>query len=69
MPERMLLRQDSAGAYRIVNDVPILMAPEMLAPRAQATPIDTTSIRTVRRMRRQTFLMLTLGTYDMKTTI
>lgn len=40
--DRALIRVDGSGAYPVVDGIPILMAPEMRAPRGAAALIDTT---------------------------
>jgi SAM-dependent methyltransferase/uncharacterized protein YbaR (Trm112 family) len=41
LPDRLLLRRDRAGAYPVVNGIPVLMAPEMLVGAGRGVPIDT----------------------------
>lgn len=41
VPATVLLRSDGCGAYPIVDDIPILMAPEILVGRGTAAHIDT----------------------------
>lgn len=41
VPEELMLRADNAGAYPIVDGIPVLMAPEMLVSAGRGMPIDT----------------------------